>query len=203
MRSRQQVRTAAEEVPSSLRWYGWRASIAPRRDVAQLGRALGSGPRGRGFESRHPDHPDSTAGRRDVACRSAISGGVRAGSWALLHGMGYGLCHQMPQRSFFGGGIQVPVCARDTGIYVGVLLSVLLISVLHRGSRPRGMPSMAAWVAMTLMVGAMAFDGVTEYLGMRATTNELRLITGLLAGFAIGALVTPMVNDELWRTSCA
>ena len=35
-----------------------RASIAPRRDVAQLGRALGSGPRGRGFESRHPDHSD-------------------------------------------------------------------------------------------------------------------------------------------------
>ena len=33
-----------------------RASIAPRRDVAQLGRALGSGRRGRGFESRHPDH---------------------------------------------------------------------------------------------------------------------------------------------------
>ena len=31
--------------------------IAPRRDVAQFGRALRSGRRGRGFESRHPDHP--------------------------------------------------------------------------------------------------------------------------------------------------
>ena len=63
------------------------------------------------------------------------------------------------------------------------------------------MPSNAAWVAMALMVGAMALDGVTEYMGMRSTTNELRLITGLLAGFAIGALVAPMINDELWRTS--
>ena len=44
---------------TSLRCVTGRASIAPRRDVAQLGRALGSGPRGRGFESRHPDHPDT------------------------------------------------------------------------------------------------------------------------------------------------
>ena len=51
---------------------------------------------------------------------------------SLLHGMGYGLCHQLPERSFFGGGVQVPVCARDTGIYIGVLLSLFLIAVLHK-----------------------------------------------------------------------
>jgi uncharacterized membrane protein len=118
---------------------------------------------------------------------------------AILHWEGYGLCHQLPERSFFGGGVQVPVCARDTGIYLGVLISVWLISVLHRGSRPRGLPTRAGWVAIALMVGTMALDGVTEYAGLRGTTNELRLITGLLAGFAIGALLTPMINDELWR----
>ena len=36
--------------------------IAPRRDVAQLGRALRSGRRGRGFESRHPDHSSTLTG---------------------------------------------------------------------------------------------------------------------------------------------
>jgi len=118
---------------------------------------------------------------------------------AILHWMGYGLCHQLPERSFFGGGVQVPVCARDTGIYLGVLLSLAIISALHRGSRPRGLPTRSGWVAIALMVGAMALDGVTEYAGLRGTTNELRLITGLLCGFAIGALVTPMINDEMWR----
>jgi uncharacterized membrane protein len=120
---------------------------------------------------------------------------------AFLHWMGYGLCHQLPERSFFGGGVQVPVCARDTGIYLGVVLSLAIISAVHRGSRPRELPTRVGWVVIALMIGAMALDGGTEYLGMRGTTNELRLITGLLAGFAIGAIITPMINDELWRTA--
>ena len=119
---------------------------------------------------------------------------------AILHWIGYGLCHQLPERSFFGGGVQVPVCARDTGIYLGVLLSLAIIAVVHRGSRPRGLPTRAGWFAIALMAGAMALDGGTEYAGLRGTTNELRLITGLLAGFAIGAVIAPMINDELWRT---
>lgn len=118
--------------------------------------------------------------------------------------MGYGLCHQLPSRSFFGaGGYQVPVCARDTGIYFGILLSLALISALHRGSRPRELPTTTGWVVIAIMIGTMALDGGTEYAGLRGTTNELRLITGLLAGFAIGAILTPMINDELWRAGSA
>lgn len=112
--------------------------------------------------------------------------------------MGYGLCHQLPERSFFGGGVQVPVCARDTGIYFGVLISLGLVSLLHGKTRPRGLPTRAGWIAIALMIGTMALDGGTEYAGLRGTTNELRLITGLLSGFAIGALIAPMINDELW-----
>jgi uncharacterized membrane protein len=119
---------------------------------------------------------------------------------AFLHWFGFGLCHQLPERSFFGGGTQVPVCARDTGIYLGFLISLILISALHRGSRPREFPTLAGWVAIALMIGAMGLDGVTSYGGLRTTTNDLRLITGLLAGYAIGAVLTPMLNDEFWRT---
>jgi uncharacterized membrane protein len=115
--------------------------------------------------------------------------------------MGYGLCHQLPERSFAAGGVQLPVCARDTGIYFGILISLALIAYLHRGERPRELPTPAGWVAIALMIGAMGLDGVTEYSGLRGTTNELRLITGLLAGFAVGALIAPMLNDEFWKTS--
>lgn len=120
---------------------------------------------------------------------------------AFLHTMGYGLCHQLPERSFFGGGVQVPVCARDTGIYLGVIVSVVLISRLHGGARPTGLPTRSGWLAIALMIGVMALDGVTEYSGLRPTTNEIRLITGLTSGFAIGALIAPMINDGLWKLS--
>ena len=118
---------------------------------------------------------------------------------AFLHWFGFGLCHQLPERSFFGGGVQVPVCARDTGIYLGFLISLVLISVLHKGSRPREFPAPAGWVAVALMIGAMGVDGVSSYAGLRTTTNDLRLITGLLAGYAIAALLAPMLNDVFWR----
>jgi uncharacterized membrane protein len=117
---------------------------------------------------------------------------------AFLHWMGYGLCHQLPERSFFGGGVQLPVCSRDTGIYLGVPLSLLWISVLHRRSHPRGFPRPLGWAAIATMIGAMAVDGITEYAGLRGTTNEIRLMTGLLCGYAIGAVLEPMLADEVW-----
>jgi len=119
---------------------------------------------------------------------------------SFLHWLGFGLCHQLPERSFFGGGTQVPVCARDTGIYLGFLISLIVISAVHKGDRPREFPAPAGWVAIALMIGAMGFDGVSSYAGFRTTTNDLRLITGLLAGYAIAALLAPMLNDEFWRT---
>jgi uncharacterized membrane protein len=118
---------------------------------------------------------------------------------AFLHWLGYGLCHQLPERSFFGGGVQVSVCARDTGIYIGVLVSLAVISWVHSGDRPIRFPTKSGWVAIALMIGSMALDGGTEYSGLRPTTNDLRLITGLMAGFAVGAVLAPMLNDELWR----
>jgi len=117
----------------------------------------------------------------------------------FLTALGYGLCHQLPERSFAVGGVQLPVCARDTGIYLGFSIGFLVILLLDRRRRSSEPPPVWVLVLAGLMVGAMAIDGLTSYAGLRETTNDLRLATGLAAGFGLSAIVTPMLNGQLWR----
>jgi uncharacterized membrane protein len=117
----------------------------------------------------------------------------------FLNWMGFGLCHQLPERSYFAGGLQAPVCVRDTGIYIGFVIALAIISAAHRGERPRGFPRAHVWATMGLALAFMGWDGVTSYAGLRETTNALRLLTGLGVGFSAAALVVPMLNDELWK----
>ncbi len=119
----------------------------------------------------------------------------------FLHWLGLGLCHQLPERSFFGGGLQLPVCSRDTGIYLGFLLGFLLLWVLHRSLRPTRFPAPHVWVVMAVYVAAMAWDGVSSYAGLRVTNNALRLLTGLGVGVSAATVIYPMLQDALWRSA--
>lgn len=117
---------------------------------------------------------------------------------AVMHWLGFGLCHQLPARSFIAGGHQLPVCARDTGIYVGFVVALVVTALLERGRRRTGMPP--AWLlgVGAAFVLAMAWDGITSYAGLRETTNLLRLITGVGTGFALTLVVVPILNGQMW-----
>ena len=118
---------------------------------------------------------------------------------AALHWLGFGLCHQLPARSFFAGGYQLPVCARDTGIYLGFVVALLVAAFLDRGRRRTGMPP--AWLLGVgfAAVALLGWDGVTSYLGLRPTTNLIRLATGTGTGFAIALVIVPLLNAQLWK----
>jgi uncharacterized membrane protein len=116
----------------------------------------------------------------------------------FFEAIGYGLCHQLPERSFFAGGYQLPVCARDTGIYAGFALGLLVLWLLSRGTKPTELPRWPVLVLMGAFVGTMAVDGLTSYAGLRETTNAVRLVTGTATGWALATVTVPMVNSQLW-----
>jgi len=120
---------------------------------------------------------------------------------AAMHWFGFGLCHQLAARSFFGGGHQLPVCARDTGIYVGFVVSMLVLAVTERGGRRTGMPPAGILALGLAALAIMGWDGVTSYAGLRETTNVIRLATGLGTGFALALVIVPILNAQLWMRS--
>jgi hypothetical protein len=79
------------------------------------------------------------------------------------------------------------------------MLSLLVLVALARGRRPAELPGPGVLAFVVLSVAALGWDGVTSYAGWRTTTNEVRLATGLLMGWALPVIVMPMLNGQLWR----
>lgn len=119
----------------------------------------------------------------------------------LFHSIGFGLCHQLPERSFIAGGYQLPVCARDTGIYSGFVLGMVALWLLSRDRRPTQLPQWPVLMLIGVFIGLLGFDGITSYMGLRTTTNDIRLFTGLMTGWGLSALVFPMAILQTWRHS--
>jgi hypothetical protein len=66
----------------------------------------------------------------------------------------------------------------------------------HRSDPPR--PPLL--VLGGVFIAIMAWDGLTSYAGLRQTTNEIRLATGLLTGWSLPLMVLPLLNSSLWRS---
>jgi uncharacterized membrane protein len=113
-----------------------------------------------------------------------------------------GMCAQRPSHSFLFSGQPLPVDARMTGIYFGTASSLVWFILAHR-ARISGRFSRTSWTLMGLGIVLMAVDGLnslTADLALPApyvTTNLLRVTTGLLAGVAIGALLSHLVTISL------
>ena len=82
-------------------------------------------------------------------------------------------CHRLPERSFFWKGRKFPLCARCMGIYVGFLAMPLYVFCS---------PS---WIVGLFLIIPTVFDGMTQAMFGRESTNWLRLTTGVLAGVGL------------------
>ncbi len=104
-------------------------------------------------------------------------------------------CHQLPERSFFISGHKVAICARCSGIYLAFWSMGLLYGLwsLLPFSRRCHWPPLSLRVLFILLL-PMAIDGVTQLLGLRASTNLLRALTGALAGSGFGLFIYPTLE---------
>jgi uncharacterized membrane protein len=120
----------------------------------------------------------------------------------LFHLIGFAVCHQLPERSIHFGGRVLPVCARETGIYLGFLFSFVFLALVNR-KREYGFPPLYVLIFALVGIALMAIDGFTSYAGWRSTTNSIRLLTGILAGSALPLVLLPIFNYQAWSESTA
>lgn len=111
-----------------------------------------------------------------------------------MNQVGYAVCHQMPSRSLHYGGRSLPVCARDTGMFLAFAVVFIALIALY-GRRPLRTPSRPKVAVLCALVLPLLVDAVTSYAGLRESNNAVRLITGALAGTAGAALLFPLFSS--------
>jgi uncharacterized membrane protein len=118
----------------------------------------------------------------------------------LFNSIGFAVCHQIKLRTLSYGGVYLPVCARDTGIYLGFLFTFFYLWTTHR-KKQNGLPGLWVSLVAIIFVVIMAIDGFTSYLGIRETNNYIRLITGLITGISLPIFIFPILNFQVWEAS--
>ena len=107
-----------------------------------------------------------------------------AGSW---------WCHQLPERSPFILGAQLPLCWRCTGILIGTV--VLFVWLLARKRLPPVLLSLALALLLPLDVLQTALSGGQG-------DNTRRLLTGLLWGIFGTSLALHLLKRAVaWRST--
>ena len=81
-------------------------------------------------------------------------------------------CHQLPERSFFIKGYQLPICARCTGVISGQLLAMLLIWFLQ----------IPIYVSIIMLI-PLGIDWGLQFFLKIMSTNVRRFVTGIICGF--------------------
>jgi uncharacterized membrane protein len=92
--------------------------------------------------------------------------GTPHGALGKAAAIGYAICHQIAERTFpidLEAELLMPLCARCTGIYLGVLLSYSLL--IARGRlRSYRFPPLPIVLILLGFIGVLGVDGINSYL---------------------------------------
>jgi uncharacterized membrane protein len=112
---------------------------------------------------------------------------------AFIYAVGSIVCHQIPERSFHISGIQLPVCARCTGLYIGGAVGLLLWLL----RRDRALRSHHARRALIIAAVPTAVTLITAQLGWWDPANPLRAISAAPLGLVVGVTVAAGLTQNL------
>lgn len=131
------------------------------------------------------------AGGLPAAAAGASHGGLLGWAALVMYGAGAFVCHQRPERSFHWGAAAWPVCARCTGIYVGLAAAALTAQFMRRHALEP--PRARLWLALASLpaVGSLGIEWATGV----TPSNAVRAATGLLMGSALGWMLTVFLAD--------
>ena len=152
---------------------------------------------------------------RPIVWLLALLGAAIAGIWLLgtpsgllgkADAVGYAICHRIDERSFHAHDRALPLCARCTGIYLGVITGLIVYAGRGR-LRAARLPRVRVLLVMIGVGAAYGFDGLNSYLTLfefytplYQPTNTQRLLTGMTFGLAMISIVLPVFNSMVWQT---
>ncbi|HMB82258.1 MAG TPA: DUF2085 domain-containing protein [Vicinamibacterales bacterium] len=116
-----------------------------------------------------------------------------------VYEMGRAVCHQLPARSYYLWGAQMPVCARCTGIYFGALLGIVGARAFQV-SRRRSAKSLALHrtrIALALAVAPTLITLVYEWTTGVTPSHAIRAAAGIPIGAAVAWLVVAAADNQV------
>jgi uncharacterized membrane protein len=117
--------------------------------------------------------------------------------------VGSSVCHQIPSHSYESSGIQFPLCARCSGLYLG---SFIGLAYYFTQGRKKALPKRGFTLLLLFFFLVWAGDGVnsfvTDFLNktiLYETTNTTRLITGFGMGLVMSTALMTLFNLTVWK----
>ena len=126
-----------------------------------------------------------------------ILGASTMATVAIAHGASQNLrlpfllmCHGIPHRCLTIFGAQMPICARCVAIYAGFIAGIALFPIAKR------IEERIMRIVLAVAAAPIFLDGMTQAMGLRESTNPLRLATGLIVGAAFGSWVLVAIETR-------
>lgn len=114
-------------------------------------------------------------------------------------------CHQLPERTLFVFGYQMTVCSRCFAIYTGALIGCLAFIQLRKKLKIWDIKYFILFGCVPMAIDGFAqlfsfpiprtIDATGQLVWMIESTQELRIITGLIFGLASMLYVLPYLEE--------